>query len=315
MIRPTTRPVTEIISGKQWFDNRGELIQAHGGGILQQGDTYYWFGEDRSLADRPDLKYVACYSSKDLLNWTFRRQVVKQPDPEHLGRGYRIERPKVFFNAKTSKYVMYVHLDGGRGGYSYAHVGVFTCDTVDGDYTYVHAFRPLDFESRDIGQFVDQDGSAYLIFESRPSHGFYIAALSEDYLTVAKKTCFIAAPLEGGALVHYQGLYYVIGSEMTGWNANPNKYATAKQLEGPWSEFKDLAPPETDTYNSQSTFVLSVVGTQKTTVIFCADQWRPRTLWDSRYLWMPLYIGDGKLWLPKPRPWSIDVKTGLVTLQ
>ena len=37
-------------------------------------------------------------------------------------------------------------------------------------------FRPLGYESRDIGQFVDDDGSAYLIFESRPSHGFYIAA-------------------------------------------------------------------------------------------------------------------------------------------
>ena len=51
---------------------------------------------------------------------------------------------------------------------------------------------------------------------------------------------------------------------------------------------------DTKTYGSQSTFVLKVVGTQKTTVIFCGDQWRPRALWDSRYLWMPLEIGDGK---------------------
>jgi len=314
IIRPTTRPVTEIKSGDSWLDDRGKRIQAHGGGILQLGDTFYWFGEDRSRDNQRGLQYVACYSSKDLMNWTFRRQVLKQADPENLGLRWRIERPKVFFNAKTNKYVMYVHLDGGANGYSYAHVGVFTCATVDGDYQYVHSFRPLGFESRDIGQFVDDDGSAYLIFESRPSHGFYIAALSDDYLNVTKQTCFIKAPLEGGALVHYQGLYYVIGSEMSGWAPNPNKYATAKSLEGPWSEFQDLAPPATRTYNSQSTFVLKVVGTKKTTVIFCADQWRPRTLWDSRYLWMPLQIGNGKLWLPEPKPWSIDVKTGLVML-
>ncbi len=44
------------------------------------------------------------------------------------------------------------------------------------------------------------------------------------------------------------------------------------------------------------------------------DIWKPQNLCDSRYLWMPLEIGDGKLWLPKPRPWSIDVRTGVARL-
>jgi hypothetical protein len=116
--------------------------------------------------------------------------------------------------------------------------------------------------------------------------------------------------MEGGAIVHYQGLYYAIGSALTGWAANPNKYATAKSLEGPWSEFQDIAPPESKTYGSQSTLMLKIAGTKKTTVIFMGDIWKPRTQWDSRYLWMPLDIGDGKLWLPEPQPWSLDVETG-----
>ena len=33
--------------------------------------------------------------------------------------------------------------------------------------------------------------------------------------------------MEGGAIVHYKGLYYSIGSALTGWKANPNKYAVA----------------------------------------------------------------------------------------
>ena len=100
------------------------------------------------------------------------------------------------------------------------------------------------------------------------------------------------------------------GSALTGWNPNPNKYATAKSLEGPWSEFKDIAPPEKKTYGSQSTMMLKVTGTKSTSVIFMGDIWRPRTQWDSRYLWMPLEIGDGKLWLPEPKPWTLDVLTG-----
>jgi hypothetical protein len=63
------------------------------------------------------------------------------------------------------------HLDDAR--YKLARVAVATCDTIDGDYQYLKSFRPLGQESRDIGQFIDEDGSAYLIFEDRPAKGFH----------------------------------------------------------------------------------------------------------------------------------------------
>ena len=170
-------------------------------------------------------------------------------------------------------------------------------------------------ESRDIGQFIDDDGTAYLIFESRPTKGFVIARLSDDYLDVVQQMSLVHTPLEGGALVHYKGLYYVIGSYLTGWKPNANVCATATSLEGPWSEFHDIAPPETRTYNSQSSMLLKVVGTKSTSVIFMADQWNPANLWDSRYLWMPLQIGGGDLHLPAPRPWSINVQTGKAKIE
>jgi hypothetical protein len=303
-----------IRPGAIWPDDHGKHVQAHGGGIVKLGDTFYWFGEDRAQDNDRGRRYVSCYSSKDLAHWTFRNHVVKLADPENFGPTWVLERPKVFYNSKTKKFVMYMHIDGPRpgerGGYQLARVGVATCDTVDGDYQYLKSFRPLGCESRDIGQFIDDDGTAYLIFEDRPAKGFHIAKLSEDYLTVEADVCLIRAPLEGGAVVHYNGLYYAIGSALTGWRPNPNKYATAKSLGGPWSEFKDIAPPETNTYGSQSTMMLKVVGTKTTTVIFMGDIWKPRTQWDSRYLWMPLRIGDGKLWLPEPKEWTLNIKTG-----
>lgn len=307
-VAPTIRP------GALWPDNRGQHVQAHGGGIIKQNGVYYWFGEDRSKGLDPSRRYVSCYSSTDLVHWTFRNQVLKQADPENFGPTFVLERPKVFYNAKTKKYVMYMHIDGPepgkQGNYHLARVGVAVSDTVDGDYRYVKSFRPLGHESRDIGQFIDDDGTSYLIFEDRP-YGFRIATLSADYMNVEKEVCLIPLHLEGGAVVHYDGLYYAIGSGLTGWNPNPNKYATAKSLAGPWSEFKDIAPPETNTYNSQSTMMIKVVGTKATTVIYMGDQWKPDAQWDSRYLWMPLEIGNGKLWLPAPRPWTLDIKTGV----
>lgn len=297
-----------IRPGEPWLDNRGQQIQAHGGGMFLWKGIYYWFGEDRSPSNDPDKRFVACYSSKDLVHWTFRRQVVAWTDPENLGPHWVLERPKVFHNPRTGKFVLYAHLDDAH--YKVARVAVAVSDRIDGDYHYVKSFRPLDRESRDIGQFVDDDGAAYLIFESRPTKGFFIAKLSEDYLSVVQQVALVEAPLEGGALVHFHGLYYAIGSHMTGWRPNPNVYATSPTLSGPWSSFRDIAPPETNTYNSQSTMLLKVVGSKQTAVIFMADQWRPQQLWDSRYLWMPVEIGDGALYLPPPHNWTIDTKTG-----
>ena len=296
-----------IRPGEVWPDDRGNHVQAHGGGIIKVGDTYYWFGEDRSQGLDSSKRYVACYSSKDLAQWTFRNRAIQMSAPEDFSPRWVLERPKVFHNAKTGKYVMYMHVDDG---YRLARVGVAVSETVDGEYRYLKSFRPLGQESRDIGQFIDDDGAAYLIFEDRPAKGFHIAKLSEDYLTVEKEMSLIHAPLEGGAIVHYQGLYYAIGSALTGWAPNPNQFATATRLEGPWSEFQDIAPPEAKTYGSQSTMLLKVVGTRTTTVIFMGDMWKPRTQWDSRYLWMPLEIGEGKLRLPEPKEWTLDVVTG-----
>ena len=298
---------TFIKPGEVWPDEDGNHIQAHGGGIIKIKDTYYWYGEERRQGLDTGFRYVSCYSSKDMMNWKFRGDVVKMSDPENLGYRWVLERPKVFYNKDSKKYVMYFHLDDRS--YKLARVGIAVSDKPDGNFTYVKSFRPLGHESRDIGQFIDDDGSAYLEFEDRPL-GFHIAKLSADYMNVEKEMCLVKAHMEGGAIVHYNGLYYSIGSALTGWRANPNKYATAPSLEGPWTEFRDVAPPETNTYGSQSTMLIKVTGKKSTTVIFMGDQWKPSTQWDSRYLWMPLQIGDGKLLLPEPKPFTLNVKTG-----
>ncbi|HTJ13659.1 MAG TPA: TIM-barrel domain-containing protein [Dinghuibacter sp.] len=298
----------QIAPGKSWPDADGNHIQAHGGGILKVGDVYYWYGEQRSRGLDTAKRFVSCYRSGDLMHWTFLGNALTLDDPERLGAYWVLERPKVYYNAPTKKYVMYFHLDDRS--YKLARVGIATSDRPEGPFAYVKSFRPLGHESRDIGQFIDDDGTAYLVFEDRP-FGFRIARLNAaDYLSIDKEMCLIPEHMEGGAIVHYGGLYYAIGSALTGWNPNPNKYATATSLEGPWSAFHDIAPPESRTYGAQSTMMLKVAGSRDTTVVFMGDIWKPRTQWESGYLWMPVRIGGGRLSVPAPRPWKIDVHTG-----
>jgi len=312
-------PATQCIHpGELWVDNEGKHIQAHGGGITKLNDTFYWFGEDRAPENPPVLRCVSCYSSTNFTDWTHRGQVLKLANPENFETNWVLERPKVFYNKATKKFVMYMHIDGvmpgEEFGYKLARVGVAVSDAVDGGYKYLKSFRPLGNESRDIGQFIDDDGSAYLI-SSDSYHGFRIYQLSEDYLNIEKEIYAFTNLLEGGALVHYDGLYYFVGSHCTGWDANANVYATAKSLAGPWSEFKNVAPSKAKTYGSQSTMLLKITGTKTNTVVFMGDIWKPEAIGDSRYLWMPLEIGGGNLKLPAPREWTLDTITGTVTFR
>ena len=44
--------------GEVWPDDKGVHINAHGGGILRVGDTYYWFGEHKTEGSAGNLAHV-----------------------------------------------------------------------------------------------------------------------------------------------------------------------------------------------------------------------------------------------------------------
>ncbi|MBQ9289872.1 MAG: hypothetical protein IJ210_07160 [Clostridia bacterium] len=109
-------------NGALWTDISGQPIHAHGGWILQYGDAYYWYGEDRR-----DRNYVSCYRSTNLTDWEFRNHILTMDSPM---RAYRVrttlklqrddggkvnlERPKVLYNEKTGKFVLWAHYENGK---------------------------------------------------------------------------------------------------------------------------------------------------------------------------------------------------------
>jgi hypothetical protein len=142
-----SQPAGRIIKpGEPWPDTEGKHINAHGGGIIFYNATYYWFGEARlphGEADR--TKYgVGCYSSKDLVNWKNEGLALKviNDTASLLQTGCVIERPKVIFNKKTGKFVMWFHHELKGQGYKAAMTGVAVSDNVTGPYKYVRSLRP-----------------------------------------------------------------------------------------------------------------------------------------------------------------------------
>jgi len=292
-----------IVPGTPWRAG-SQSLQAHSGGIIQVGNTWYWIGENKTHGS--PFYANSCYSSADLVHWTFVNDTLKLQPSGDLGPDRIVERPKILYNARTKTYVMYMHIDDPK--YAEAKVGVATSSTVCGNYTYRGSFRPLGFESRDIGLFQDADGSAYLLTEDR-KNGLRIDALSPDYLSVTK-TVAVLPDMEAPAMVKIDGTYFLFCSHLTGWDTNDNQYATAPSPAGPWSSLANFAPAGTHTFNSQTTFVIPVRGKKATSYIYMGDRWVPKDLVTSTYIWLPLTISGTSVSMAWRERWALDARAG-----
>lgn len=136
-----------FLPGKLWPDNNGVHINAHGGGVLFHDGVYYWFGEHKIAGEAGNAAHVGVhvYSSTDLYNWKDEGIALKvSDDPKSpIVRGCILERPKVIFNPRTNKFVMWFHLEPKDAfDYSGAMSGVAVADSVTGPFQFVSAFRP-----------------------------------------------------------------------------------------------------------------------------------------------------------------------------
>jgi beta-galactosidase len=299
-------PGNSLKPGQIWNDTDGNPINAHGGGILYDKGIYYWFGEIKKGKTwrvpyitswecyRAKAEGVSCYSSKDLYHWKYEGVALapNQTDStSDIHTSKVIERPKVIYNEKTKKYVMWVHIDSED--YSYASAGVAISDKPQGPYTYLGSFRPNGQMSRDQTLFKDTDGKAYQICSSENNATMYINELSDDYLqpTGNFKRIFIGLSREAPALVKHNRQYYILSSGCTGWDPNAAAIAVSSSVLG---DYKILGNPclgkdGDKTYYAQSTFILPVEG-KSDTYIAMFDKWNKTNLEDSRYIWLPMHF-------------------------
>lgn len=132
-----------IESGKLWTDVKGDTINAHGGCVIFADGKYYWYGEHRA-AHRPlPQEGVTVYSSPDLTNWTYEGLALKTEETpgSDIEHGCIVERPKVIYNKKTKKYVMWFHLELKGQGYGPARCAVAVSDTPTGPFKFIESGR------------------------------------------------------------------------------------------------------------------------------------------------------------------------------
>jgi len=294
-----------IVPGRVFADDRGRIAQLHGIGLQRVGDRWYAWGEDKTAG--ATFTAVACYSSDDLARWRFEGDALTAAEGD-IAPHRIVERPKVL-QRPDGRWIMLLHVDGPvegeQGDYAYARVGFAIADRPEGPYEYVRSERPLGNLSRDIGVF-HEDGVGYLLSEDR-DHGLHIYRLRDDHLGVESVVATLrqqanpAIGYESPTLVNHEGRYFLFGSDLTGWGMNDNMYTSAPALEGPWDEWRPIAPAGTHTFESQ----VSVVVPVGDGYVYIGDRWDPAHLAESPAVWLPVRIRDGRVQLEWRDEWSI----------
>jgi hypothetical protein len=292
-----------IFNGVPWFDDRGVPVNAHGGCIVEEDGHYYLFGEYKT-DDVNTFIGFSCYSSPDLVRWTFERIVLPPQDSGLLGPGRIGERVKVMRCPSTGKYMMYMHCDDL--GYTDPHIGLAVGDSIAGEYRFQGALRYRGEPIRrwDMGTFQDLDGTGYLLV-----HEGDVYRLSADYATAEELVASgLASGGESPAMLEHEGRYFLLFSNKTSWERNDNYYLSAPDIRGPWTHRGLIAPEGTLTHNSQCTFVLPLQREGQTVHMYMGDRWSfPHQASAGTYVWMPLQVEADAISLPRFIPsWSPD---------
>lgn len=111
---------------------------------------------------------------------------------------------------------------------------------------------------------------------------------------------------ESPAMLHHNGRYYWFSSHTTSWERNDNMYVSSASLSGPWEKKPLFAPRGSNTWNTQTSFILPVVNQGDTTVMYMGDRWSyPRQRSAATYVWQPLQWIDGEPFMPEfMQAWS-----------
>ena len=250
------------------------------------------------------------------------RDLVTTPAPGSSVPAAILERPKVLHNAAQGTWVMWVHADGpsetSNAQYAKANAGVAVSDSPTGPFRWIDSYRLHHAPegepnwqpdnpgmARDMNLFLDDDGTAYIIYSSEENYSLFISLLDPSFTALATPPesavkgvdfirPYIGAHREAPALFKRAGTYFLITSGATGWDPNPAQYSTATEILGEWTDHGNPVSGDgaATTHGSQSTCVIPV-DPDRGTYVYMGDRWTPSDLANAPYVWLPLRFGEG----------------------
>lgn len=254
-------------------DTSGNILDAHGGATIRQfNGLFYMYGVGYldTNGDSP-LQHYHCYSSTDLMAWTFHGNPLPGGSKGHYFRPYVVHHPDKGYVMCFSYYPV---LWDGRIGIAFAEnpTGPFKIST--DQVTLTHSC-PGDHDF-----FIDDDGSAYLIYTSiAESHSMYIEKLSPDLHGTTKEIYnFGVSGVEAPVMFKRAGFYYALFGRTTnrGSEGADLRVFRSRNALGPYTMIGNINTTSSGKplIACQQCCVAKIKGAQNDIYLWCGDRWR-----------------------------------------
>lgn len=307
--------------GIAFIDTDGKPVDAHGGGIIKECDTFYLHGEYfLSTTTNNDFNGFSMYSSKDLATWKNEGIILPQQPNGQLGPSRKGERPHIIKCPATGEFVLYAH-SADETYQADKEVVYATSSTVNATYMFQGSLLSgtgAIAAHSDMSALTD-GANAYVVTES----GWVYTLASDCHSWVSAKQYGAVNGTTGGSeaptVFKAGNTFYWIGSDKTGWRANDDFYSTAPAMTGPWTYRGYVAPEGAKTWMTQTTWVEAVIGSQGTVYVFWGDHWdgdqdttAPGKHNDrTTFVFQPLVFDGTAISMPAYNvTWKLDVGAG-----
>jgi hypothetical protein len=316
-----------------WDTKDGQPIYSQGGGIFAFKDPrsgqekYYWYGVHYKEAEtyrnspnktlpRSSYESVTCYTSTDLVNWTFEGDAMTKAEALPDGHWTWVGRLGVAYLKESNQYAMLVQ----HG----AEVLIAVADQPAGPFKWHQKISMLDrigtTNTGDQTVFTDEaTGKSYLVYSyGRGRNKIYISEIGIKNGKVDLLDCtkiFEGAGREGNCMFKYQGKYYMAASNLYGWDASLAYYLVSDNIKGPYEPTNNMLVLDgtTDDYAhvTQTGFFFTIKGSKQETVVYCGDRWANFAGNGLGYnQWFPLSFSGAKPYFNSLGSWNLDAKTG-----
>ncbi|RYZ28443.1 MAG: beta-xylosidase [Chitinophagaceae bacterium] len=315
-----------------WNTKDGQPIYSQGGGIFRFADPksgiekYYWYGvhykEAETYRNNPSVtqgrntfQAVTCYSSTDLINWTFENNVLTRTELDQHGRTTWVGRLGVAFVKELNLYAMFVQ----HG----SEVLIAVSKTPSDDFTWHQKISMKEMigttNTGDQTVFTDDDGKSYLVYSYGSGRNkIYVSEIGVKEGKVNLLDCtqvFKGESREGNCMFKYKGRYYMCASNIYGWDASFAYYLVSDNVRGPYEPVNNMLVmkgSEADyAHVTQTGFFFNIKGSKQETVVYCGDRWADFAGNGLGYnQWFPLSFDGKEPYFNSLSSWNLNSKTG-----
>ena len=272
-----------------------------GGGMRDKDGVYYRFSQTGRKDGGKGFGQVTLSTSTDGVTYT--EPVIIMTVDDILAHetckdieDIRFESVNFKYNPKANNFGFIAHAEKGSGGYDFARISVATYTPGDEKMVFHGAIRPNGDDVRDLNTFIDDDGTGYIMGATHNNADLAIYRLKDDWSGIEKRIALLnpGAWRELPNILKVDNYYYLFTSGCAGWYPTPGMYNSATNMEGPWSDLRNVGNMTTFSSQSGYGFYLKKDSTNYIMNSYrWMGNWKDATLKTTQSLRFPITVSDG----------------------